>query len=147
MAQTIETQIEIDAPTDQVWATFSEFDKWPEWNPFVVSLTGDVTVGGKIQTRLEPPGGRAMGFKPKVVALDAGQKFAWVGNLLFPGIFDGEHQFILEPLDGDRTRFIQREEFTGLLVGLIMRMVRDSTTQGFEDSNKALKDRVEQTGA
>ena len=144
MAQTIETDIEIDAPVERVWATFSEFERWPDWNPFVVSLQGRVAVGEKLEVRLEPPDGKAMTFKPRVVAFEPDRELRWLGHLLVPGVFDGEHHFHLEAIDGDRTRFTQREEFRGLLVGLILRMVRDKTTRGFEAMNQALKARVEQ---
>ena len=58
MGQTIETEIEIDAPVDRVWATFSDFGQWPEWNPFAVSLKGRVAVGEKLEVRLDTPNGR-----------------------------------------------------------------------------------------
>ena len=147
MGQTIETHIEIDAPAAEVWATFGDFDKWPEWNPFVRSLQGNVAVGEKLEVRLEPPGGQAMTFKPKVIEFEQGQRLHWLGNVLIPGIFDGEHQFGVESIDEGRTRFTQREEFRGVLVGLIMRRARGQTTQGFEAMNQALKDRVEQKSA
>lgn len=147
MGQSIETQIEIDAPAAEVWATFSAFDEWPEWNPYLRSLKGTVAVGQKIEVRLDPPGGKAMTFKPNVTEFDAGQRFHWLGKLMVSGIFDGEHQFIVESMDGGRTRFTQREEFGGVLVGLILRKVRGSTTAGFEAMNQALKERVEKKSA
>ena len=147
MAQTIETDIEIDAPVEKVWGTFSDFEVWPDWNPFARSLKGRVAVGEKLEVRLEPPGGKAMTFKPKVVEFEPGRELRWLGHLLIPGIFDGEHQFRVEAIDGGRTRFTQREEFRGLLVGLLMRMVRDNTTRGFEAMNQALKERVEEKSA
>ncbi len=53
----------------------------------------------------------------------------------------------MESIGEHRTRFTQREEFRGVLVGLIMRKARDQTTQGFEAMNQALKDRVEKKSA
>ena len=44
-----------------------------------------------------------------------------------PGLFDGEHYFQLEPLADGRTRFVQGEHFSGLLCGLIMKMVGAET--------------------
>ncbi len=126
---------------------FSDFDSWPEWNPFVRSLQGTVAVGEKLEVRLAPPGGKAMTFKPKVVQFEPGRKLHWLGHLVIPGIFDGEHQFGVESIEGNRTRFTQREEFRGLLVGPILRKVRDQTRQGFEAMNHALDERVEKKQA
>jgi hypothetical protein len=144
--RSIETSIEIDAPPEHVWEVFSDFESYPDWNPFVASLTGKVEVGERIEARLTPPEGRSMTFKPRVTALDRQRELRWLGNLLMPGLFDGEHQFLLEPIDGARTRFIQREDFTGVLVPLVLRMVGKSTKAGFEAMNAALKKRVEETG-
>ncbi len=143
--RSIETSIEIDAPSERVWEVFSDFDSYPHWNPFVAYLTGQTEVGERIEARLTPPGGKAMTFTPRVMAFTPEKELRWLGNLLIPGLFDGEHQFLLEPIDGARTRFIQREDFTGVLVPLVLRMVGTSTRAGFEAMNTALKQRVEES--
>jgi hypothetical protein len=66
-----------------------------------------------------------------------------MGRLLVPGIFDGEHHFKLESLDGRRTRLIQQERFTGLLVPLFAASLDQHTLAGFHLMNKALKARAE----
>jgi len=147
LVQVIDTNIEIDAPVADVWATFSDFERWPDWNPFVISLKGRVALGEKLEVRIQPPGGKAMTFKPKVVSFEPENELHWLGHLLLPGVFDGRHQFGFESINGDRTRFTHREEFRGLFVGLLMRMLRDKTTRGFEAMNQALKERVETTSA
>jgi hypothetical protein len=38
-------------------------------------------------------------------------------------LFDGEHIFAVEPIDGGKTRFVQRELFSGLLVPLLRKMI------------------------
>lgn len=141
--RSIETSIEIDAPPARVWEVFTDFAGYPEWNPFVASLHGKVAIGERIEARLTPPGGKGMTFTPRVLAFTAETELRWLGNLLIPGLFDGEHQFLLEPIGGSRTRFVQREDFTGILVPLVLRMVGESTKQGFEAMNAALKQRVE----
>ena len=53
----------------------------------------------------------------------------------------------IEPLDqGRRTRFIQGERFTGLLVPLLRKNLDRGTREGFEAMNQALKARVEAYG-
>ena len=68
------------------------------------------------------------------------------GRVVFPGIFDGEHFFKIEPLDeGRRTTFIQGERFTGLLVPLFRKNLDRGPREGFEAMNHALKARVEES--
>jgi len=112
-----------------------------------VDIQGIVSVGEKLAVRIQPPGGKAMTFKPEVLELKPESELRWVGRLLVPGVFDGEHQFRLESIGEGRTRFSQSEEFRGFLVGLLMRKaMSDRTTQGFNDMNQALKIRVETNG-
>ena len=54
-----------------------------------------------------------------------------------PGLFDGEHYFTIEPLNGSRVRFVQGENFTGLLVPLMGVIgVYKNTSAGFEEMNR-----------
>jgi hypothetical protein len=95
---------------------------------------------------LKPQGGMAMTFKPRVVKAAPNSEFRWLGNMLMPGIFDGEHIFELEPAGDGGCRLVQREEFRGVLVPLMLAMVGKSTERGFHAMNQALKSRVEGTG-
>lgn len=137
----IETAIEIEAPPEAVWAVLTDWPAYPDWNPFVVTLTGEPTLGARLEARLQPVGGRAMTFRPRVVAVEPNQHFAWLGRLGLPRIFDGEHHFVLEPT-GAGTRFVQYEEFRGIAVPLLRRSL-GKTIDGFRLMNEALKSRVE----
>jgi hypothetical protein len=141
----LHTQIEIDAPAERVWELLTDFASYPEWNPFIHHISGLLAPGERVQVRLEPPGGRAMTFKPKVLNAEPDRELRWLGHLLVPGLFDGEHSFTIEPLDVNRVRFIQRETFKGLLVPLFARSLETNTQRGFEEMNRALKERAEAT--
>jgi len=67
----------------------------------------------------------------------------WVGHLLVPGLFDGEHSLVTEPLEENRVRFVQHEAFKGVLVRLLARSLDKNTLRGFEQMNEALKERAE----
>ena len=41
----IETEIEIAASPERIWSILMDFSAYPEWNPFIRSLSGDVTPG------------------------------------------------------------------------------------------------------
>jgi hypothetical protein len=138
-------EIEIDASPERVWAVVTDFAAYPEWNPFIRSISGELHEGANLEVRIEPPGARATTFKPTVRAVEANRELRWLGRLL-PGLFDGEHSLRIEPLDGGRSRFVQSERFTGLLVGLVKGTLA-KTEVGFEQMNAALKARVEQASA
>jgi hypothetical protein len=144
MAATIETSITMAAPPSRVWDVLTDFTRFPEWNPFIRSIKGDLAVGSRLDVQIAPPGKKSMRFRPTVRAANANHELRWLGLLLVPGLFDGEHYFVLEPQGTGTTRFVHGERFSGVLVGLIMRAgMLDVTRQGFEAMNAALKQRVE----
>ena len=85
-------------------------------------------------------------FKPTVRAVERNRELRWLGRLLLPGIFDGEHSLLIERQEGGRSRFVMSERFTGILVGLFKGTLA-KTEAGFEQMNVALKARVEQSSA
>ena len=104
--------IEIDAPPARVWAVVTDFAAYPEWNPFIRRISGELRVGARLEVRIEPPKARATTFKPTVRAVEPNRELRWLGRLLLPGIFDGDHSLHIEPLDGGRSRFVQSEQFS-----------------------------------
>ncbi len=140
----IYTEIEVNASSEEVWQVLTDFESYPEWNPFVTSAKGELKEGGRLKVRIEQPGGMAMTFKPTVVKTEPNKELRWLRHLMMPGLFDGEHIFTIEPADENKVRFVQREEFKGILVPLFGLMgIFKSSKRGFEALNKALKERAE----
>ncbi|MDJ1431787.1 SRPBCC domain-containing protein [Halostagnicola sp. A-GB9-2] len=139
----IEAFEEIDAPPDAVWEVLLEFDTYPEWNPFVRSITGLPVEGERLEVTIQPPASRSMTFTPDVIAVEPNRRLAWRGRLFVPFVFDGYHEFHLEPVGDDnrRTRFLQRETFRGALVPILLD--EDKIMRGFEAMNRAIKERAE----
>jgi hypothetical protein len=144
--QELHTQIEIEAPAERVWKLLTDFDSFPQWNSFIPRLSGEPVEGSKLEVDLRPPGGRGLTIRPTVLKSEPNREFRWLGHLGMPGLFDGEHSFVIEPVDGNRVRFHHGERFTGVLTPLVLRFVGESTKQGFEAMNRALKERAESRG-
>jgi hypothetical protein len=138
MRKSIQTSIQINASPERVWQVLTDFEKYPEWNPFVFALEGDVVVGKRIKVKL--PG---MNFTPKVLIFKPLEEFCWRGNLFFPGLFDGEHSFKIEHGSNGSVTFRHEEQFSGILVPLFKKMLDGKTRAGFEAMNQALKIRAE----
>lgn len=138
----IETQIIIDAALEKVWHVLTDFDNHPKWNPFIRSIAGPKIVGQNLVVLLGAPNQKPMTFKPVVLKFTPNKEFRWRGKLLLPGIFDGEHYFILEEISPYKTKFTHGEIFEGILVNLLSGML-DKTKLGFEAMNVALKNRCE----
>jgi predicted TIM-barrel fold metal-dependent hydrolase len=134
------TEIEIDAAPDAVWDVLVDFDGYPEWNPFILEISGLPEQGERLTAYIEPlhqDGG--MTFSPTVLVSNSGQEFRWLGQLGIPAIMDGEHYFVLEETENG-TRLIHGERFRGVL-DFVMDM--QPLAQSFDAMNRALKTRVE----
>ena len=142
----ISSEIQINATPQRVWEVLTDFAELPQWNPFIRSAEGVVKEGERLKVYIRPPNGMGMTFTPTVLKAHEGSELRWIGRLLMPGIFDGEHYFIIEPLGEGHVRFTQGEKFTGVLVPLfgIMGIFR-KTQAGFEEMNQALKQRAERS--
>ena len=143
MIHHLHTEIEIDAPADVVWDVLTDLDGYSSWNPFVIEAGGSVAVGERLRNRLQPPGGRAMTFRPRVTEVEPARVFEWLGRLGSPRLFDGRHRFELVALDDHRTRLVQSEHFQGLFVRPMKRSLDTATLAGFDAMNEALKARAE----
>jgi len=139
----LKTDIIINASSEQVWSVLSDHESYHEWNPFIKQISGPTQPGEHFTVYLQSGSKKPMKFKPVVITNSKEKEFRWRGILFINGIFDGEHYFILEPVDSTQTRFIQGENFTGILSGLMMRMIGEDTLEGFHAMNKALKQRAE----
>lgn len=137
------TDIIINSTPEKIWAVLTDFTNYPNWNPFITSLTGNFEVGKKIMVRIEPPEAKVNTFKPTVTAYEPKKKLSWLGVFLMRGIFDGEHKFELTDNGNGTTTLVQSEHFIGILVPLFKKMLNNNTRRGFEAMNKKLKEQVE----
>ena len=141
----LRSQIEIEAPAERVWQVLTDFAAYPEWNPFIRRVNGRPEVGEQLVVRMRPSGTKGITLRPIVMKVDPNRQLRWLGHLLVPGLFDGEHIFEIEELARDRVLFVQREVFKGLLVPLLARSLDRDTQRGFEEMNRALRERAETT--
>lgn len=121
----------------------ADLPAYGEWNPFMKKIDGEPRAGAKLEVRMEPEGERAMTFRPTVLTAEPGRELKWLGHLLVPGLFDGEHRWLIEEIELGRVRFTQSERFGGILVPLLWKKLRDGgTAKGFRAMNEALARRV-----
>ncbi len=144
MSKEIKTSVKIKANAARVWQVLSNFKSYPEWNPFIKKIEGDIKVGQTFKTFIQPPGNKGMSFQPTVLVYDAQKEFKWIGHLWFKGLFDGEHRFLIEANEDGSTTLHQSEKFSGLLVPLFKKMLDRDTLEGFRLMNDKLKEIAEQ---
>ncbi len=127
---------EIDAPAAVVFEVLRDVARWHEWSTWLAWDGGAMRAGETLTLRLTPPGGGGYAFSPTVLTVEAPTHLAWVGRTGMPGVFDGEHHFVLTPLHDGRTRLENRERYSGLLSPIMRRLpqMKDAAS-GFEAMN------------
>ncbi|MCJ1902832.1 MULTISPECIES: SRPBCC domain-containing protein [Paracoccus] len=137
--QEVVTEVEIDATPAQVWVLLGNPGSHRDWNPFILSMEGELAEGATLVNRMRPETGSEMTFRPVVLKAEPARELRWLGRLFLPRIFDGEHYFILDGCQGG-TRLVHGENFHGVLLWFIdvKRFAGD-----FDRMNAALKARVE----
>jgi hypothetical protein len=77
MTKIITTHLTHDSPLEDVWQTLTSLIDYHKWNPFITAAAGVLAVGERLDLTIQPPGGRAMRFKPWVAALEPHQYVEW----------------------------------------------------------------------
>lgn len=136
----ISTEIIINASIDKVWDELTDFSKYPDWNPFIRKISGEIKKGNIIEVTFQTHGSDPIVFTPEIILYEENNILQWEGKLFIPGIFTGRHTFQLVKIETNKTKLIQKEDFNGILVPFFK---FDSTIEGFTLMNKEFKKRTE----
>ena len=136
---TLKTSVEIGASAEQVWRLLTHFPAYPTWNPYIRAVSGTAEPGQRLRLRVRIPKGGVRLFSARIVKAIPAAELRWRRNLLIKGLFDREQTFIMVPNGVKGVTFIQREEFSGLLAGLIAPFVTKKALLGLNLMNAALK--------
>lgn len=141
------TTFRIDAPSEVVWAALTDFERYPEWNPSVPSIAGDLRVGSVLSLTLAMPGRPSPKVKARLTDVVAQRRLRWHGNVGADRLFAGDRDFVIEPADDGAVRVTHVEDVSGVLFP-VFRLVMGSAIQRHHDGfNTALKQRAEALAA
>jgi hypothetical protein len=73
---------------------------------------------------------------PTVLVAEKDRELRWLGRSE-GDVFNGEHRFLIEPIENNKMRFIQSEKFTGSMVESLGEWLDTAVKQNFEDTNIA----------
>lgn len=140
---TLYTDIEINAPRSLVWEALIRKDEWRRWNTFL--FDGDpalpISQGQEIflsVRRLEDD--EPTDFQPLVTVVQPEVCLRWIAQM--PG-FKSEQVFELQTLGSNRTIYIHRERFKGILSRVFLPFIRDDERQGIRRMARQLKRYIE----
>lgn len=139
---TISSSIDIDAPAKAVWATLTDLESYPSWNPYFREASGEVAIGQTLILQAALTEDRVATSRARVLVAEPGVELRWASRLILPGIFDAQHRFTLVPRTPERIRFVQTEKLSGLLVPFARSLIANIQDRSAA-LDEALKHRVE----
>jgi hypothetical protein len=129
----------INAGPTTVWGLLTDSGSYPDWNPAVLGIEGDISPGETIKlTSIVNPERQ---FKLKVTGFDPPASMVWSEGMPL-GLFKGVRTYSLKSGPAGTTEFSMQEVFSGLLAPLITKSIPDMT-DSFEMLADGLKEEAE----
>jgi hypothetical protein len=141
----LKTEIDIQASPAKVWQILMDFDTWQEWNPFIHTVVGKPEIGQNVDITVRTATSKNMTLHCTIIKIEPNRELCWKYHVIFPGLFRGEHSFIIESRDDGGAHFVDVEIFSGLFVPLQAKNIDTHSKRGFEEMDQALKTRAEQS--
>ncbi|WP_338793919.1 SRPBCC domain-containing protein [Bernardetia sp. MNP-M8] len=130
------TKITINSPLETVWTALVDTENYPNWNPLVGKLEGNLAEGQTIKTYIIPLGNT---YSPKIIAFVPYNQLTWKGVQGASFLMAGKHYYKLRKIDNQTTELLHGEYFTGLFSFFIPKKLLQKMENAFLEHNKALK--------
>jgi hypothetical protein len=134
------TSIKIAKPINLVWNVLTDFEAYPDWNPLVGELTGDIEEGGIIKTFIIPLN---KAYYPKILSFKKEKEIIWMGAQGSKYLLAGKHYYKLQSIHKNSTELLHGEYFTGILSYFLPKSLLRKMENAFIRHNEVLKKRLE----
>jgi uncharacterized protein YndB with AHSA1/START domain len=133
-------RIEISAPPEVVWNALTDFERWPDWNPQVKSISFDGAVAPSSEFRWKAG---PVTIVSTLEQVEPPRFVRWRGRTMS---IKAIHEWRLEPRDGG-TMVETEETYSGLLARPFRGQLRKTLDQALEDGLEHLKREAERRRA
>lgn len=134
------TKITINSPLETVWETLLDTKNYPNWNPLVGKVKGNLAQGQTIQTYIIPLKNT---YSAKIITFLPYKEFSWKGVQGASFLMAGKHYYKVEKIDNQTTQLLHGEYFTGLFSFFIPKKLLQKMENAFLEHNQALKTLLE----
>ena len=141
---TYRSDFNIQASDNEVWQILIDFEKYPDWNPSLPYISGELKEGSMVSLTLGLPGKRPMNVTAKLEEIQPMKKLTWRGNVGAAWLFSGYRIFEIVALGQDNIRFTHVEDIRGILAPVFKMIMGDSVQKSHDAFNEALRKRAEE---
>lgn len=137
------TTFPIRAPADTVWDVLTDFARYPEWNPSLPLISGELRPGSTVSMTLAMPGKPSPKVKARLRDVEPGRRLTWHGNVGADWLFAGTREFLIDPQPDGTVRFTHVEDVRGVLFPVFRTVMGSAIQQHHDALNAALTARAE----
>lgn len=140
---TLYVEIEINAPKQRVWQVLFQKEHWKHWNTFLYDRdpSAPFKQGQEVVLSLRRlPGEEETEFQPLVTLVQPGVCLSWVAAI---SGYRNEYVFELQEIGVNRTKYIHKDNYSGLLSRVFLPWIRQDEQQGIRRMARELKRYVE----
>lgn len=145
MSHDLHASIEIAAPCAQVWKIITDFSSYPQWNPLITHVQGNLQMDAKIIQTVQIHAKKRVRQSQQIRLIDAPYRLCWGTKIFHPRLLAAERWQYVEAISDHRCRYTTYDDFSGLLSPIVRHLYQVSLQQGFERMALALKNYAEQT--
>lgn len=135
--KSVHHEIVIEASPNAVWDIIMNMEDYPEWNPVMELLQGEVKAGSKVKYRFTQEGDNTYDITADIVEVISNQMLNQKGGI--PLVLTYNHKYILEAV-GKSTKVIIHEDYKGIGVNF---WNPEPVEKAYGRLNEALKKRAE----
>ncbi len=140
------TTLPIAASAETVWKVLTDFERYPEWNPSLPSISGELRAGSTVALTLGMPGRPSPKVKAKLGDVTPGRRLTWHGNAGADWLFAGDREFLIDAQGDETVLFTHVENVHGVLFPLFRAVMGTAIRRSHDEFNASLKDRAEGRG-
>lgn len=134
--------VEIDAPIERAWEILIDFERYGEWNPFTPSVATDFEIGSPVELCVRMGPWRLKQVE-RIEAIEPPHLIAWSTTMGHRFLISALREQRLEAVGKGRCRYRTKDDFSGLLIPLVMLLFGGFVRRGFNDVARGLKARAE----
>jgi hypothetical protein len=138
----IEHQVGVKAPASVVWEIVHDLERWADWNPLYIEVSGAIRIGEKLKLKLVLPDQDPRDLEAIVIDWTPDEAIHWKTTHL-RGLVRTVRYLEIEAKSETGCIFSNGEIFSGLLGPRVAKQLRPSLRQGFAALGEAVRDRAE----
>ncbi|OPX59367.1 MAG: Polyketide cyclase / dehydrase and lipid transport [Methanomassiliicoccales archaeon PtaB.Bin134] len=96
----IKGSVMINVPAEKVWTTVTDFSSYPEWNPYVTRMEGDLKEGGVFDVVVTLPERDDIKFKTTLFKMEKDKELRFKGKIRT--MLSEEHSKLIEKIEENK---------------------------------------------